>query len=100
MKCKQLSWRNAINELNMNIQTVEARERVISENFEAFESILPSILIKHSGKIALLHDRKITGFYDSSKDAILQGRALFPKHDFSVQKVEPQTVDLGWYSHA
>ncbi len=79
---------------------VDARKQIIRENFIAFEAMLPSILIKHGGKSALLHNRQITAYFDSPKAAILQGKHLYPAQDFSVQKVESQVVDLGWYSHA
>jgi hypothetical protein len=75
------------------------REVAIKENFDAFEQLLPSILIAHSGKVALLRDRKVCDYFDTPSEAIRNGHKQFPDRMFSVQRVERNTVDLGWYSH-
>ncbi len=75
------------------------REVAIKENFEAFEHLLPSILIAHSGKVALLRNRKVCDYFDTPSEAIRNGHRQFPDRMFSVQRVERSTVDLGWYSH-
>lgn len=76
-----------------------ARDVAIKENFEAFEQLLPSILIAHSGKVALLRDRKVFDYFNTPSEAIRCGQKQFPDRMFSVQRVERSTVDLGWYSH-
>jgi hypothetical protein len=75
------------------------RDLAIKENFDAFERLLPSILIAHSGKVALLRDRKVYDYFDTPSEAIRCGHRQFPDRIFSVQRVERSTVDLGWYSH-
>jgi hypothetical protein len=75
------------------------RDVAIKENFEAFEHLLPSILIAHTGKVALLRDRKVCDYFDTPSEAIRSGHKQFPDRMFSVQRVERSTVDLGWYSH-
>ncbi len=76
------------------------REREIQANYEAFKKILPTILMSHAGKVALLKGGAVVQYFDAPKDAITTGRKKFGGETFSVQKVVPETnVELGWYSH-
>lgn len=76
------------------------RKQAIDENFEAFQQILPQILIAHHGKVALLRDRKLEGVFDTSVEAIRAGKQRYPDKMFSVSTVEQQEpVYLGWHSH-
>lgn len=84
----------------MSTSSTRSREQVIDENFEAFQSVLPQILIAHAGKVALMHDRKIEGIYSTAVEAIREGKHRYPDRMFSVQSIEkPQPVELGWFSH-
>lgn len=82
----------------MSFPATFSREQIIRENYAAFAAVLPSILIKHAGKVALLHNREIVGYFDDPSEAIVNGRQQFPARDFSLQTVETQAVDLGWHS--
>jgi hypothetical protein len=84
----------------MNTVAARTRKQVIDENFEAFEQILPQILIAHGGKVALLRDRKLDGVFDTSAEAVRVGKERYPDKMFSISRVEPQEpVYLGWHSH-
>jgi hypothetical protein len=86
--------------VNMTNFIARTRKQAIDENFEAFQQILPQILIAHHGKVALLRDRKLQGVFDTSVEAIRVGKERYPDKMFSVSTVEkPQPVSLGWYSH-
>jgi hypothetical protein len=86
--------------VNMTTFVARTRKQVIDENFEAFQQILPQILIAHHGKVALLRDRKLDGVFETAVQAIQTGKQRYPDKMFSVSTVEkPQPVSLGWYSH-
>ena len=76
-----------------------SRDKAIKENFDAFQQILPAILIAHAGKVALLRHCEVADYFDNSNDAVRAGHAQFSDKLFSVQRVERATADLGWYSH-
>lgn len=85
---------------SMSNLSARSREQVIDENYEAFQTELPRILIAHAGKVALMHDRKIEGIYTTAVEAIREGKNRYPDRMFSVQSIEkPQPVELGWFSH-
>ena len=68
----------------MSFPAPATREQIIDENYAAFAVALPSILIKHAGKVALLHNREIVGYFDDPSEAIVTGRQKFPARDFSL----------------
>lgn len=76
------------------------RDRIIGENYDAFEALLPSIISSHAGEYALLRDKKIIAYYPSAGGAQMAGLRRYPDGAFSVQKVEQKAIDLGFYSHA
>ena len=84
----------------MNAATVPTREQIIDENFEAFQLVLPQILIAHHGKAALMRNRQVEEIFPTAVEAILEGKRRYPDRLFSVQTVEkPQIAELGWFSH-
>lgn len=84
----------------MTTAIARTREQVIDENSEAFQQVLPQILIAHGGKVALLRDKKVDGIFETALEAIQEGKRRYPDKMFSVSTVEkPQPVSLGWYSH-
>lgn len=84
----------------MTTATAPTREQMIDENYEAFQLVLPRILIAHHGKVALMRDGKVEDFFPTAVEAIREGKRRYPDRLFSVQTVEkPQTADLGWFSH-
>ena len=84
----------------MNTATAPTREQIIDENFEAFQLVLPQILIAHHGKAALMRNRQLEEIFPTAVEAIREGKRRYPDRLFSVQTVEkPQTAELGWFSH-
>jgi hypothetical protein len=79
------------------MQTESARE--IDENFDAFMAALPSLVKAHAGEFALIHQREIKGFFQTSLSATLQGLREFGAGAFSVQEVAEQPEHLGFYSY-
>jgi len=81
-------------------QTQRLREQ-IERNYRAFTLKLPSLLMSHQGKFALMRDGEIVEFFDTARDAYVAGQRLFTDdHIFSVQEVVETPVDLGFFSHA
>ena len=78
--------------------TVE-RSSEVEGNFEAFSAMLPTLVQDHAGEFALIHSRKIEGFFKSSLDATLAGLDRFGSGAFSVQEVAEQPEHLGFYSY-
>jgi hypothetical protein len=73
----------------------------INRNYEAFQRQLPSLIVSHPGKFALMRDGQIIEFFDTARDAYVAGQRLFEQDKrFSVQEVTETPVDLGFFSHA
>ena len=78
----------------------DAIQRVVDENFEAFEALLPELARTHRGKFVLMRDGDAVEFFDSAGDAMIYGRKQYPDHLFSIQQIRETIVDLGYFSHA
>src|SRR4051794_12027897 len=82
------------------VVVMDARERELTENYTAFEQMLPQLLQSSAGKFALLRHRELVEIFDSAADAHSAGRMRFDDGLFSVQKVRPGTINLGLFSYA
>jgi hypothetical protein len=69
-------------------------------NFEAFQKLLPELLVTHAGKFAVMRDESVVEYFDSLADAVRYGTAKFGEDEFSVQEVVSKNVNLGFYSYA
>lgn len=73
----------------------------VETNYAAFKKLLPTLLAKHKGKFALMHDGEVLEFFDTARDAFLAGQKLYDSQDgFSVQEVTDSPADLGYFSYA
>jgi hypothetical protein len=81
-------------------ETLTARREEIETNFEAFESLLGSLLPSQQGRFAILHEANLVETFDSLKDAIAAAHVKFLDGVFSIQEVTREPLDLGFYSHA
>ena len=72
----------------------------IQRNFDFFQSVVPSIMDEHAGKMALIHDCIIVGYFDSPGEAVKAGADRFGDLPFSVQRVIDRPIDIGFLSHA
>ncbi|MGQ7830407.1 hypothetical protein [Altererythrobacter sp. Z27] len=72
----------------------------IERNYAVFLDLLRSLLPKEAGRYALLHDQKLIGVFDSPADAERKGFEKFGKSPYSIQQVDSEPVDLGFYSYA
>lgn len=71
----------------------------VDTNYNAFVSVLPSILPIHRNKYALMRDGKIVNYYSTMQDAYITGNQFYDDGLYSIQKVTDIPVDLGFFSH-
>jgi hypothetical protein len=79
---------------------MDVRERELTENYAAFEKMLPELLKSSAGKYALLRNRGLVEIFDTAAEAHSAGTSRFDDGLFSVQKVRPGTINLGLFSYA
>lgn len=78
---------------------MDARERELTENYAAFEQVLPELMKSSAGKYALLRHRSVVDIFDTAAEAHRAARARFDDGLFSVQKIKTGTINLGFFSH-
>lgn len=76
------------------------KEKALTENYSAFQKMLPELLKTAKGKFALLRNEELVGLFETAGDAHSSGRASFDDDLFSVQKVEDSSINLGFFSYA
>ena len=73
---------------------------VIQRNYAWFLTQLSSLLPEHRGQYALIHEAQLVGIFSSPGEAEREGERRFPKAPYSIQPIEDQAVDMGYFSHA
>lgn len=79
---------------------MRTKQEEVDRNFDAFMKELPSLLLTRRGQFAVLRDEKVTGFYDTIRDAHTAASQLYPDGLFSIQQITNSVGDLEFYSHA
>lgn len=59
----------------------------INSDFEFFESKLPELLKDHRGQFALVKNKEIHGFYNSTEEALKAGYEKFGDTEFLIQEI-------------
>jgi hypothetical protein len=72
----------------------------IDKNYTFFQSKLPQLLEHHRNRFALLRHQEIVGIYDTVRDAKVTGDKFFSDGLFSIQQIEGEALNLGYFSHA
>lgn len=72
----------------------------IERNYAVFLDLLPRLLPEEAGRYVLLHDRKLKGIFDRPSEAERAGFEQFGNKPYSIQQVDKEPVDLGFYSYA
>ena len=78
----------------------DAKRQEVSQNYEAFQEMLPELLETHRGKFALIRHGEVIQHFDSVRDAVVYGQEKFEDGLFSVQEITDRVIDLGFYSYA
>ena len=71
----------------------------VAANYEWFRQCLPALLHTHRGQHALLHDEAVTSYHATSLEAVKAGLIKFGEGKFSVEAIDDEVADLGFYSH-
>ena len=72
----------------------------IERNYAAFKELIGSLLPKEEGRYALMHKQELVGLFDTAGAAEIAGYKAFGDKPYSIQEVDPQPLDLGFFSHA
>jgi hypothetical protein len=73
---------------------------MIERNYAWFLGQLSTLLPEHRGKYALIHDSRLIGIFANPGDAEREGERKFPNAPYSIQPIEDQAVDMGYFSQA
>ena len=83
----------------MNAQQRRQRQQQeVDTNYAVIQSRLAELTKHHAGEFALMKDREIVAFFSTRGDAITAGNKLFEDRVFSVNAINDDAVDLGFYS--
>jgi len=77
-----------------------AVEVEIERNYAAFKEMLDELLPENKGSYVLLHRQELRGVYATAGDAERAGYEQFKDEPYSIQLVDPEPIDLGFYSYA
>ena len=72
----------------------------VTDNYEEFKKLLPSIINMHRNKFALMRDGEVKNYYITLEDAVSTAHVFYPDERYSIQKVSNEVVDLGFFSRA
>lgn len=79
--------------------TSPRQQQEVDRNYDAFMSMLDSILAEHRDELALMRDGEIVGYFKTPRELLVAASERFPDGIFSVQEVTDVPLDLGFWSH-
>lgn len=79
---------------------MHSTEVEIERNYAVFKELLRTLLPTDKGRYALLHNQTLCGVYDSAGEAEIAGFQKFGKVPYSIQEINPEPIDLGFFSYA
>lgn len=74
------------------------RDKMVKENYKAFEKELPKLLKRHRDKYALMRNKKVVKIYPTMFAAWEAGQNLYKDEMYSIQEITDVPLDLGIYS--
>lgn len=77
-----------------------ARDKEVDDNYVAFRKLMPAIAKTNYNQFALMKNKKIIGFYSTSRDAYSAAQQFIADGIFSIQQVTEASIDLGFYTNA
>lgn len=81
--------------------TIKAHDRSeVDRNYDAFRKMLPDLLKSNPGQFALMRNGEVVEFFSTLGDAVRFGKEKFGDHNFSVQEVTSQNINLGFHAYA
>lgn len=73
---------------------MNARQKIIDENYAAFRKALPGLMPQQAGRFVLMRHAGIVDFFDTMTDAATAGKHLYEDGEFSVQEVTQTPIKL------
>ena len=67
----------------------------VRQNFDAFQKLLPELLKEKRGKIALMRDTRILGYFNTRLQARTAAAARYADGIWSIQEVTDEFAYLG-----
>ncbi|KAF3977253.1 MAG: hypothetical protein HFP77_08125 [Methylococcales symbiont of Iophon sp. n. MRB-2018] len=83
----------------MVVNIVEKSQKEVDRNYDFFKTQISQLKSDHLNEFALLHDKKINDFFISEDDAIRIGTEKYGEGNFSVQRVNDSSIELGYQSY-
>ncbi|HEX8240607.1 MAG TPA: hypothetical protein VF574_12780 [Allosphingosinicella sp.] len=80
--------------------TSQRQQEEVDRNYDAFMSMLDSILPEHRDELALMRDGQIVGYFNTPRELLLAASERFPDGVFSIQEVTDEPIFLGVWSDA
>lgn len=80
--------------------TSQRQREEVDRNYDAFVSMLESILDEHRDELALMKGGRIVGYFDTPREALEAASVRFPDGVFSIQEVTDEPIFLGVWSNA
>ena len=79
---------------------MKGRQEEVDNNYEAFEKLLSAIIGEHKGEYALMKDARIISCHKSFYEAEKAGQEEYKDGIYSIQKVDEEPINLGYFSYA
>lgn len=77
------------------------KKKEVRENAKIFfQNLEKGVYDEYLGKYALMRHKEVIQYFDTRDDARRAGNMMYEDRLFSIQKVEKQNIDLGYFSHA
>ena len=76
------------------------RQEEVDNNYEAFEKLLSAIIDEHKGEYALMKDAHIISYHESFYEAEKAGQERYKDGIYSIQRVDEEPINLGYFSYA
>ncbi|MBC6444932.1 MAG: hypothetical protein GDA50_05780 [Alphaproteobacteria bacterium GM202ARS2] len=76
----------------------DAHDRMIEENFDALQKMLPTLMQKEAGRYALMRDCKLVETFTGATDAQKYASVIYDDDNYSVHKITdaPVVVPTVW----
>jgi hypothetical protein len=75
---------------------IEGASEQVESNYQSFREKLPTLLLVHRGKYALMRNRDLAEIFDTAGDAWAAGMMLYGSGEFSVQQITDRPTFSGY----
>ena len=75
------------------------KQKEVDNNYEAFEKLLSTIIGDHKGEYALMKNASIIPCHKIFYEAEETGQEKYKDGLYSIQKVDEESINLGYFSY-